>query len=129
MADRRTKNIRDLSTFTIGIGILMAVLTLWLTYAMQPSAGQQPSLLLVVVPLVISVVYIILGVLVRRLKSPGVVIATMLLVAAGFAIDLVIAFNIVKAAIDILIIFMIVKTGRSALVEIKNGRGIASQTV
>ena len=117
MAAKRTK-AQELSIFTIGLGIILAVLTLWLTFALQPTPGQQRSQLLLIVPLVIAATYVVLGFLVRKLKSPGIIILTMILVAAGFAIDLIIGFNVVKAAIDVLVISMIVKTGREALTEV-----------
>ena len=117
MAAKRTK-AQELSIFTIGIGIILAVLTLWLTFALQPTPGQQRSQLLLIVPLVIAATYVVLGFLVRKLKSPGIIILTMILVAAGFAIDLIIGFNVVKAVIDVLVISMIVKTGREALTEV-----------
>ena len=94
------------------------MLTLWLTFALQPTPGQQRSQLLLIVPLVIAATYVVLGFLVRKLKSPGIIILTMILVAAGFAIDLIIGFNVVKAVIDVLVISMIVKTGREALTEV-----------
>lgn len=117
MAAKRTK-AQELSIFTIGLGIILAVLTLWLTFALQPTPGQQRSQLLLIVPLVIAATYVVLGFLVRKLKSPGIIILTMILVAAGFAIDLIIGFNVVKAVIDVLVISMIVKTGREALTEV-----------
>jgi hypothetical protein len=117
MAAKRTK-VQELSIFTIGIGIILAVLTLWLTFALQPTPGEERSSLLLIVPLAIAVTYVVLGFLVRKFKSPGLIILTMILVAAGFGIDLIIGFNIVKAVIDVLVISMIVKTGREALTEI-----------
>ena len=117
MAAKRTK-AQELSIFTIGLGIILAVLTLWLTFALQPTPGQQRSQLLLIVPLVIAATYVVLGFLVRKLKLPGIIILTMILVAAGFAIDLIIGFNVVKAVIDVLVISMIVKTGREALTEV-----------
>lgn len=117
MASKRTK-VQELSIFTIGIGIILAVLTLWLTFALQPTPGQERSPLLLVVPLAIAVTYVVLGLLIRKFKSSSIIILTMIFVAAGFAIDIIIGFNIVKAVIDVLVISMIAKTGWEALTEV-----------
>ncbi len=119
MASGLTK-IQELSIFTIGIGIILALLALWLTFALQQIPEQERSPLFLIVPLAIAVTYVVLGFLVLKFKSSGIIILTMILVAAGFAIDLIIGFNIVKAVIDVVVISMIVKTGRKALAEVNS---------
>ena len=118
-APRKTQGkVRELGIFTIGIGVIIAVVTLWLTFALQPTSGEQGSPLLVVVPLVSSGVYVLLGFLVRKLRTSGTIILTLVLVAAGFVIDLAIGANIVKGTIDAVIILLVTKTGRAAIKEV-----------
>jgi len=95
------------------------VLTIWLSFAMRPDPGQQRSILLIAVPLAISVVFIALGILTRKLKTPAIITATMVVIVVGFALDLLIAFNVVKAIIDVAVIALVIKTGKEALEEAK----------
>jgi hypothetical protein len=118
MEQRRTK-VQELAIFTVGIGVLLAVLTLWLSFALQPEPGRQRSAYLIAVPLAISAVYVVLGVLTGKVKSPSIITATMVVVVLGFVLDLAIAFNIVKAVLDVLVIMLVMKTGREALQEVR----------
>ena len=110
--------VKELGIFTVGIGILLAILTLWLSLMLQPAPGQPRSAALVAVPVAISVIYIVLGALTLRFKSRAIIQVTIGLVVLGFLLDLLIGFNVVKAVISGLIIALIVKTGREALDEV-----------
>ena len=109
--------IKELSIFTIGLGVILAVLTSWLSYAMQPVTGQGRSALTLLVPLGISMLFIILGVLTRCIGTPLIVKITMATVTVGFGLDLLLGFNVIKAIIVCVIIGLVFKTGRQALIE------------
>ncbi len=118
MAEQRTK-VQELSIFTVGIGVVLAALTLWLSFALRSEPGKERTTLMLVVPLLISAVLILLGVLTSIFKNPLMLTITMVFVVLGFGIDLVIGFNVVKAAIDVLVIALVVNTWRQAMKEVK----------
>lgn len=119
MAGKRTK-VQELSIFTVGIGVILGALTLWFTYSVRPELGSDRSTLTLVVPLVVSVVLIILGVLTGILKSPAIINATMVFVALGFLLDMAIGLNVIKAVFEALVVVLVIKTGLGAVKEVKS---------
>ncbi len=113
----RTKT-DELGIFTIGIGIVFAALSLWLTFTLRPNPGRQQSLLAVVVTLAICAIYVVLGILTRRTKSAGQIQLTVAFVVLGFLVDLALGFSILKLFISGFVIFLIVKTGVQAIGEV-----------
>ncbi len=109
--------IRELGIFTVGIGVILALLTFWISFAMSSAPGRQISMVSMAEPLTISVIYIVCGILTMQLKTRPIILTTIVLVTLGFALELLIRFDSIKAVISLLAIGLIVKTGGEALKE------------
>lgn len=116
---RKTGKIRELGIFTVGVGIIVAALTLYITFIIGPGPGVAVSPIALVLPLSMSVVYIVLGILTQRSANPTIIQVTMALVTLGFVFDLVVGFHIIKAVITGAVIGLIIKTGLEALKELE----------
>ena len=114
-----TTKVQELGIFATGIGVLLAALTLWLNYAVQPDPGRERSLGVIAIALGFGAVYVVLGVLTLLLKSRVIIQLTISIVVLGLLLDLLIGFNVIKAIISGLVICLVIKTGRQALVKAK----------
>lgn len=116
MKPKRTK-VQELSIFTVGIGVILAALTLWLTFAMEPTYSPHTKWAFRFAML-ISVIYVALGAMTGVLKNRPIIMTTMVVLVAGLLTDLLLGLSIPKAVVSGLIIMLVVKTGRQALAEV-----------
>lgn len=117
MATKRTK-VEELSIFTIGIGIIIAALSVWAAFVLTPAPGTEASYLWLGIPVGLGGLFIVLGGLLRRFPSPVLVLTILFAVVGGLLLDLVVGFNMAKAAISLVIIVLILKSGLDALAEV-----------
>lgn len=117
MAKTRTK-VQELSIFSCGVGVVVCVLTLWLSVVMRPEPGRHQSVMIVALPILFGVVLIVLGVLTRKVASRAIVVTTVIVVMLGFVADMVVAFHPGRAVVDGLIVAFIAKSGLEAYREI-----------
>lgn len=113
---KRTK-LHELSILTIGLGVILAALTLWLVAALPAGRGEDRTED-VQIALAIAAVFVTLGVLLRFFKSKVLVLVTATAICAGFLLDLVLYFNLFKSLIELAILTAIVVNVRQTLREL-----------
>lgn len=113
----RTKT-QELSIFTMGIGGVLITLTAWLAFTLNHSRWDDRFSLMLTIPIGLGALYIVLGLMIRKLKTPSVLRLSAGLIALGLCLDLFLSFNIAKAFIDLVVIGMVLRTTKGAIEEL-----------
>lgn len=104
---------KELGVFGIGIGVIFGALML---YANHISSAKRPIEELSL-PLAIPASFIVAGFLTMLLRLKPIIILTTGLAIIGFAADLFLSFNPIKALISGAVVLLVLKTARLALIE------------
>lgn len=107
--------IKSLGILAIGSGLLMSLLSLGFRLFFQPLlSGPAPELW---IPLTIASLFAISGILTLRWRGKPIVLVTAFVVVIGFAVDLFIGFNPLKAILFASAALMVINTATLALSE------------
>ena len=113
--DESAGKIKELGVFAIGIGMIFGALIL---YVNQIAPARRPVNQLFI-PLAIPATFVVAGILTLLVRRKPIIILTTSLVIIGFAVDLLLALNLVKALISVAASLLVLKTARLALLESK----------
>lgn len=116
MAKQRTR-IDELSIFTIGLGVIISLFSIWASFILQPAPGTQRSLVGLAFPVGLGLLYVILGVLTKQRRNVALVIVTLVAVCGGLLVDLVLDFSVIKVVVNGILIACILKFGLDGLAE------------